>query len=217
MAKKAKLPEVPAYTPPEKPARAKAKAAAAEADPDLSRITEQLRPLAVPCASLVFDPANARTHGGKNLDAIRGSLAVYGQRKPVVVNRRTGHVESGNGTLQAALSLGWSHLAAVFVDDDQATATGFSIADNRTAELAGWDDAVLGQLLCDINTGNDPQLDAMIADLARAEGIVPAEEKPKEPDASTHEPEPNAVIVCPSCGHQWDGRITVTQEKGDDS
>jgi len=37
---------------------------------------------------------------------------VYGQRKPVVVNRRTGIIEAGNGTLEAAVSLGWSHLAA---------------------------------------------------------------------------------------------------------
>jgi DNA modification methylase len=35
----------------------------------------------------------------------------------------------------------------VIVDDDPATATGFAIADNRTAELAEWDDEVLARLL----------------------------------------------------------------------
>lgn len=106
---------------------------------DLSHIAEQLRPLAVPCADLLLDPANARRHPEPNLEAIKGSLRVYGQRKPVVVNRRTGTIEAGNGTLQAASALGWSHLAAVYVNDDPMTAAGFSIADNRTAELAEWD------------------------------------------------------------------------------
>jgi hypothetical protein len=95
--------------------------------PDLSHIAEQLRPLAVPCSELTADPANARRHPGPNLAALTGSLRAYGQRKPVVVNRRTGTVEAGNGTLQAALALGWSHLAVVYVDDDLTTAAGFSV------------------------------------------------------------------------------------------
>lgn len=51
-----------------------------------------------------------------------------------MVNRRTGLVEAGNGTLQAALSLGWTHVAALYVDDDPTAAAGFSIADNRLPE-----------------------------------------------------------------------------------
>src|SRR6516164_3727873 len=136
---------------------------------DLSHIAEQLRPLAVPCAALVLDPANARRHPEPNLEAIKGSLRVYGQRKPVVVNRRTGTIEAGNGTLQAALALGWSHLAAVYVDDDPLTAAGFSIADNRTAELAEWDREALDQLLGEIKT-NDPLLDRMLMDLGASIG-----------------------------------------------
>ena len=70
--------------------------AATTAAADLSGIAEQLRPLAVPCAALLRDRANARRHPELNLDAIKGSLRVYGQRKPVVVNRRTGTIEAGN-------------------------------------------------------------------------------------------------------------------------
>lgn len=143
---------------------------------DLGHIAEGLRPLAVPVGGLQFDPANARTHPEENLEGIRGSLAVYGQRKPLVVNRRTGAVEAGNGALRAALSLGWTHLAAVFVDDDPATAAGFAIADNRSAELAGWDKDALDKLLREVNTANDERLDKMLADLAAAEKVVPPEE-----------------------------------------
>jgi hypothetical protein len=66
--------------------RAATEAAAAAAD--LAHIAAPLRPLAVPCADLLPDPANARRHPEANLEAIKGSLRVYGQRKPVVVNRR---------------------------------------------------------------------------------------------------------------------------------
>lgn len=48
---------------------------------DPSRIVEGLLPLAVPCADLRVDPANAMRHPEPNLEAIRGSLQAYGQRK----------------------------------------------------------------------------------------------------------------------------------------
>ena len=96
---------------------------------DLSHIAEGLRGLAVEVDSLHADPANARK--GHAVERIAASLRQYGQRKPIVVNRLQGNkVEAGNGTLSAARLLGWSHVAAVFVEDDAATATGFGIADN---------------------------------------------------------------------------------------
>src|SRR5574340_411921 len=134
--------EPPAPLPRVEPAQDQARSV-----PDLSYIAEALRSLAVPIDSILLDPANVRTHDDKNVEAIKASLHRYGQRKPVVVNRRTGCIEAGNGTLLAARALGWTHLAVVFVDDDPSTATGFSIADNRTAELAAWDDAALAQVL----------------------------------------------------------------------
>lgn len=150
-------------------------APAPAAEPDLSRITPSLRPLAQPIAGLAFDPNNARTHGEENLDAIRVSLEAYGQRKPIVVNRRTGHVEAGNGTLAAALALDWQYLAVVEVDDDPATAAGFAIADNRSAELAGWDQKALDKLMRECETGKDPRLDKMLAGLAKEKGIAATE------------------------------------------
>lgn len=131
----------------------------------------------MPCDQLQFDPANARKHPEPQLAQLRASLKSYGQRKPVVANRRTGTVEAGNGMLQAALSLGWSHLAAVYVDDDPATAVGFAIADNRIPEGAEWDTAALDALLRTCQTG-DSELAAMFAKLAEEQKIIPAEPAP---------------------------------------
>jgi DNA modification methylase len=112
-----------------------------------SNIAEPLRKLAIAIEELHPDPANARKHNQKNLDAIKASLHAYGQRKPIVVQRQGMIVRAGNGTLDAAKALGWTHLAAVVIDEDNATASQFAIADNRTGELAEWDTETLATLL----------------------------------------------------------------------
>jgi ParB-like chromosome segregation protein Spo0J len=113
----------------------------------LGTISEPLQPLAIDIDKLHPDPANARKHNVKNIDAIKASLHAYGQRKPVVVQRQGMIVRAGNGTLEAAKALGWTHLAAVVIDEDNATASQFAIADNRTGELAEWDTETLASLL----------------------------------------------------------------------
>ena len=179
---------------------------------DLSHIAESLRSLAVPIDSIDADPANARVHPTENLEAIRASLRVYGQRKPIVVNRRTGTVEAGNGTLAAARMLGWKFIAVVFVDDDSMTAAGFAISDNRTAELAGWDQAALEATLRSLVV-DDAQLKVMFDDMAK-DVLVPAHVEIVEDEI----PEPPAVpvtkpgdlwilgqtVTCPKCKRRTD-------------
>jgi len=96
--------------------------------------------------ALVFDPANARKHGEKNLAAIKSSLQRFGQQKPIVVDAN-GVVRAGNGTLAAAKALGWKEIAIVRSPLSGSEATAYAIADNRTSELAEWDDDVLSQTL----------------------------------------------------------------------
>jgi ParB family transcriptional regulator, chromosome partitioning protein len=93
---------------------------------------------------LVTDPNNARSHNEKNLDAIKGSLSRFGQRKPIVIGVDN-VVVAGNGTLAAAKLLGWKEIAVVRVPEDWTAqqAEAFALADNRTAELAEWNQQVL--------------------------------------------------------------------------
>lgn len=88
------------------------------------------------------DPTNARKHGARNLDAVKASLVEFGQQKPIVIDRDN-VVRAGNGTLEAAKALGWDRIDCVRTDLDHVRATAYAIADNRTAELAVWDDEVL--------------------------------------------------------------------------
>ena len=55
----------------------------------------------VPLDSLAPDPANARTHGDENLDAIEASLRRFGQVEPLVVQAGTGRIIAGHGRLAA--------------------------------------------------------------------------------------------------------------------
>jgi len=96
---------------------------------------------------LTLDPANARKHDDKNLKAIAESLKQFGQRKPIVVWGRT--VVAGNGTLVAARSLGWTEITVAKIPDDWSSdqVTAYALADNRSAELAVWDEQVLTEQL----------------------------------------------------------------------
>ena len=93
----------------------------------------------VACDTLSLDPANVRKHSAKNLDAIKASLRRFGQQKPIVVDAK-GIVLAGNGTLTAAKALGWKEIQIVRTDLAGVQATAFGIADNRSAELAEWDE-----------------------------------------------------------------------------
>jgi hypothetical protein len=121
-------------------------------------IIESLQILAVPIASLREDPKNARIHPERNLGAIKASLAKFGQRKPVVA-LKDGTVIAGNGTLRSALALGWDKIAVVRVDDDRATAAAYALADNRTAELAIWDEETLAATLKEIKELGTVEID----------------------------------------------------------
>lgn len=92
----------------------------------------------VPTASLILDPANARKHSKKNLEAIKGSLARFGQQKPIVVSQDN-VVIAGNGTLEAARALGWADIEVMRSSLTGSDITAYAIADNRSAELAEWD------------------------------------------------------------------------------
>ena len=117
----------------------------------------------VAISSITEDPSNVRIHGEKNIEAIKGSLRKFGQQKPVVVG--PGNVLiAGNGTIAAAKALGWTTISIVRSDLAGAQATAYAIADNRSAELAEWDDENLTKQLVAIQAED--------AELAAATGFL---------------------------------------------
>ena len=90
-------------------------------------------------AELSADPANVRRHSERNIEAIKASLRRFGQQKPIVVDT-AGVVVAGNGTLEAARQLQWTSIYGVETKLTGSDRTAYAIADNRTAELADWDE-----------------------------------------------------------------------------
>jgi len=112
------------------------------------------------------DPANVRKHDERNLDSIKASLQRFGQQKPIVVDGK-GIVVAGNGTLDAAKSLGWKEIQIVRTELVGADAVAYAIADNRTAELAIWDDDALAQTLASLKI--DESIDEAITGFTEQE------------------------------------------------
>lgn len=106
----------------------------------------------VQITTLTLDPENARKHTKKNLEAIAGSLSTFGQRRPLVVWDNI--VIAGNGTLEAAKSLGWKTIEITRVPPDWThdQARAYALADNRTAELAEWDSEILADQLIELDS-----------------------------------------------------------------
>ena len=98
-------------------------------------------------ASLHPDPSNAREHGPENLLSIRASLRQFQQVEPLVVQRSSRKIVAGNGRYTVMLEEGWAEADCILLDLDDTQAAALGIALNRTAELAGWNNEVLGKLL----------------------------------------------------------------------
>jgi ParB-like chromosome segregation protein Spo0J len=100
----------------------------------------------VPIDSVHPDPANVRRHPERNIAGIKASLARFGQQRPILVDA-SGIIRAGNGTHAAARELGWESISIVRTTLKGSEATAYAIADNRTAELAEWDDTALADTL----------------------------------------------------------------------
>lgn len=117
------------------------------------------------------DPANARKHGEKNVDAIVASLRRFGQQKPIVIDQNN-VVRAGNGTLQAARVLGWQEIAAYRSTLTGAEMAAYAIADNRTAELAEWDEEILRATLEGLAVDDAELLEAAGYDESELEELI---------------------------------------------
>lgn len=150
----------------------------------------------LPVASLKPYPGNARTHDEEQIIVMVASFGEFGFLNPVLSDANN-VIIAGHGRVEAAKRLGMKTVPVIRIGNltpDQVRA--YRIADNRIAELAGWDMKILAiefQHLTDVTvnfpveaTGwTFPQIDMMIDALDgcddtaadEAEQIPPLEEK----------------------------------------
>lgn len=122
----------------------------------------------VPINAIAPYPDNPRLG---DRDLIASSLQANGQYRPVVVQRSTGRILAGNNTYLAAQDLGWPEIAVQYVDVDDAAARKIVAVDNRSSDAADYDNALLAELLADLEDDLDgtgysaEEVDALIGEL----------------------------------------------------
>jgi hypothetical protein len=100
-------------------------------------------------AELKPHPRNSRVHDERNLQAIQHSLALFGQRTPIV--RWQKWVVKGCGTLEAMKRLGWRTAQVVRADElSEKEALAYAIADNKTGDLSDFHYETLADILKEI-------------------------------------------------------------------
>ena len=137
--------------------------------------TGELEVVSVPIGDLHQDPRNARRHDARNLATIRAYLKRFGQRKPVVArtgrhdHRRQRDLEGGPG---AGVGV---HLRQLDPVGRRSPDARLGIADNRSAELASWNDEALLEQVAELRDDFDIEgIGFTVADLAKIAARVDA-------------------------------------------
>jgi DNA modification methylase len=139
--------------------------------------------------SLCPRTTNPRTHSKKQIFQIAASIEQFGFVNPVLVDRED-RIVAGHGRVEAAKQLGLKSVPTICLEnltDEEIRA--YVIADNRLAELAGWDEELLAielQDLAELNLDFDvtitgfetPEIDMLISGLGSDEDNDPDDELP---------------------------------------
>lgn len=135
---------------------------------------------------------------------IAESIEENGFYGAVVAQRSTGKVLAGNHRLQAARSAGLAEVPVIWLDVDDREALRILLADNQLAKLATYDDAVLVEVLRDLeHTGSslrgtgyeDVDLQRLAEELAEEEEKEAPAPKEKDDDGDSAVLEHWGVIV----------------------
>jgi len=137
-------------------------------------------------------PGNPRTNDGA-VEAVAASIREFGFRQPIVVDEQ-GVIIVGHTRYKAAQRLGLEkvpvHQASGLTP---AQVKAYRLADNKTAELAGWDQELLVKELLELQqtdialdvTGFGAEELAHLLDAAPASGLVDPDDVPEPPDVPT--------------------------------
>lgn len=147
---------------------------------------------------LVPYAGNARTHSDKQIVQIAASIKTFGFTNPVLIDE-DGGIVAGHGRVVAARLLGIDNVPTIALSHlTSAERRAYVIADNKLAELAGWDRDILKiefQALAELDldfeleiTGFETaELDVLLDDGAGEETPDPADEIPA--------PEPGPAVT----------------------
>ncbi len=108
----------------------------------------------LPIGQLRPNPRNPRVND-EAVDAVCRSIQAYGFNNPIITDAEL-NVAAGHTRLKAARKLGLETVPVIRVPGLVGSKfTGYTIADNATADIAGWDQTLLSQLVSELNLDID--------------------------------------------------------------
>lgn len=155
-----------------------------------------------PANQFLAHESNARRHPAKQRDALRGSLNELGWVAPVIVSQRSGKILDGHARVEEALSKDENAIVPfVELDVSESEEKLIIVSYDPITLLADYDKEALDLLLQEVSTG-DAGLQAMLAELAASEGIIPGELNQREIDPALLAEQWMIVIECQGESHQ---------------
>lgn len=105
------------------------------------RMTDELK--LIDLDKLVPYARNARTHSAEQIKQLQASLREFGFVNPIIIDEKY-NIIAGHGRAAAARAEGIKQVPCVFANHlTEAQKKAYILADNRLAELAGWDEDIL--------------------------------------------------------------------------
>jgi len=127
-----------------------------------------------PVAELRAHPGNARVHSAAQIEQIKASMLAFGFTNPLLVDEQ-GVLIAGHGRLEAALALGIARVPVIVLKHlSAAQKEALRLADNRIAENATWDQALLREALAAVQVAPDLDLTALGFSAAELDDILAA-------------------------------------------
>jgi len=147
--------------------------------------------------SLLSDHKNARRRTDRSAELIKESLQRYGAARSIVIDEDN-RILAGNGTIEGAKAAGIKNVRIIETDGTEVIAikrsglsedekVGLALADNRTADLSEWDQAMLHTLSQEHDLS--PWFDQEDLNELLAVTELPPEEGKTDPDEVPEAPE----------------------------
>ena len=158
----------------------------------------------VPINSLQAHPENARD---SDVGSICASISRNGFYGRVLCQKREDgslRIIVGEHRWRAAKEVGLTEIPIEIIEVDDATARRILLVDNRTSDLASWDEGLLAELLKDIAAGGIEELCGTGHDGDSLDALLKAN---AECDISQVEPKERGMVTCPECGHKFKAGI----------
>lgn len=137
------------------------------------------------------------------VNAVASSIKNFGFKVPIVIDKEN-EIVTGHTRLKAAKKLGLEKVPVIVADDlTEEQVKAFRLADNKVAEMANWNDELLGIELEELN-----DIDLDMSQFGFETDMPDFQPVDEETQPALDEIEP-VIVICPHCGGEFNAREQI--------